>query len=195
VRNKANSSIADCGFRIADSGRSLRHAAWACAGRLHKQTQLARANRAKRTQLGGVECAKRTQFFNCGLRISDCGLEAGLRPEPIVRNEPNLGLGAAIDATKRVKRTQFAPRVREIPPGSDCAKQSQFAPFGPRGPSPRPEALRRPPGTGTIAPNKPNLRRRAGGASVLWKRSYGESDMQRASAKQSQLGRSLKFEV
>ncbi len=34
----------------------------------------------------------------------------------------------------------------------------------------------------------PISRRRAGGASVLWKRSYGELDMQQTSAKQSQLG-------
>jgi hypothetical protein len=72
------------------------------------------ANRAKRTQFGAagrvggrpqgcgarVKCAKRTQF----------------------------GLGAGTDATKRVKRTQFAPGVRETPSGGDCAKQSQFPP-------------------------------------------------------------------
>jgi hypothetical protein len=38
----------------------------------------------------GSNCAKRSQFFDFGLRIVDCGLETGLRPEPIVRNEPNL---------------------------------------------------------------------------------------------------------
>ncbi len=39
VQNKANSTIADCGFWIADSG-SLRPAARAARGRLYKQTQL-----------------------------------------------------------------------------------------------------------------------------------------------------------
>jgi hypothetical protein len=37
----------------------------------------------------------RFRIADCGLRIVDCGLEARSRPEPIVRNEPNL-LGSTV---------------------------------------------------------------------------------------------------
>jgi hypothetical protein len=96
-QNKANSSIADCGFWIADSG-SLRPGASAGAGRLDKQTQLARANCAKQSQkaVAGwrIDHVKQTQFRPpWGPAARDTSEEVGRgRPtheELIVRNKAN----------------------------------------------------------------------------------------------------------
>ncbi len=113
-QNKANSSIGDCGFwprigvrgdKIADSG-SLRPGTSVGAGRLYKQTQLARANCAKQSQkaVAGwrIDHVKQTQFRPpWGPAARDTSEEVGrgrptldqvegrLHEELIVRNKAN----------------------------------------------------------------------------------------------------------
>ena len=87
VQNEPNSSIADwaqtCGG-TPFAGRRTK-------SRLYKQTQL-----------GGANCAKRSQFFDCGLRISDCGLGTDLWREA---RPAAYRLGPR--RAKCAKRTQF----------------------------------------------------------------------------------------
>ncbi len=85
-QNKANFSIADCGFWIADSG-SLRPGASAGAGRLYKQTQLARANCAKQSHkaVAGwrIDHVKQTQFRPpWGLRLGTHRRKSGGGAQP-----------------------------------------------------------------------------------------------------------------
>ncbi len=98
------------------------------------------AYRAKRTQspagpggtrLGGRgtrdKCAKRTQFFDCGLRISDCGFRKA------------CGLPPRLRQAYRAKQTQFGPawpgrRARD-------AKQSQLPPGRSRAGTPNPRRV------------------------------------------------------
>ncbi len=100
--NKANSLIADFGFRIADWER-ICDGTPACSA----------LRRTKR--------AKRTQFLDCGLRILDCGFRdaCGLPPQarrrPIMQNEPNLpsgtGRGEAPGALNAGANAQNEPNL------------------------------------------------------------------------------------
>jgi hypothetical protein len=131
-----------------------------------------------------------------------------------VQTKPIWGGPAQIRASNYAKRSQFG----ELAGWGQLYKQTQFAPDGATGPSPRPLALTLPPAPGSSAPNKANLpasagkdggrpgqgrcRRRAGSCetkpipggakgrvSALWGRIYGESYIRQVPAKQTQFRR------
>jgi hypothetical protein len=69
--------------------------------------------------------------MNCGLRISDCGLNRHLQQEPIVRNEPNFSGRPRSRRTRCAKRTQSGPAwAGRGPQRTKDAKRTQFASGG-----------------------------------------------------------------
>jgi hypothetical protein len=106
------------------------------------------------------------------------GGAGGTRPAGACTNKPNLPRLTVRNKANFRQAGWLEPIER--------AKQSQFGVAGQGRPSPRPEALTMPPVRGTNVRNKANSAGGTGRASSWWKRSYGELNMQKTSAKQSQ---------